>query len=209
MVMKKNNKLILFSILLMVMLIGSVSTAQDRLEIAQTKNKVIARGGYFVPYRSEFKDIYGSQFNGALQYERLVSERIYLGLAAGFVILKKSDFILKYRNISVTPYVNFCFSKYKKASFFACAGIGLNFRRVSGDFYFYDTDGIPLGKENVGQNDFGPSISLGLALEQMISASFFIIPKIDYNYIFDPHPERGDFGNTGGFNFTIGVGMHF
>ena len=207
--MKMRNRFLILLFLLLTLVIIEPLTAQAQQENLQLENKIIARGGYFIPYRGHFKDIYGSQFNGVLQYERSISDRVSLGLEAGFIILTKSDFILKYRDISFTPLANFCFYRYSRSSCFASAGIGLNFRRVSGDFDFRSPANEPLGVENIGQNDFGPSIVLGMAWEEMISSRVFIIPKINYDYIFDPHPDLGDFGNTGGFNYTIGVGMHF
>lgn len=205
---RRNESLILLFLLITILIIGPL-TAQAQQEYPQPENKIVARGGYFLPYRGEFKDIYGSQFNGVLQYERSISERVSIGLEASLIILKKSDFILKYRNISATPFANFCFFESNRSSFFASLGIGLNFRRVSGDFYYSSPEDQPIGVKNTGQNDFGPSMVLGIAWEEMISSRIFIIPKVNYDYIFDPHPELGDFGNTGGFNFTIGAGVHF
>lgn len=177
---------------------------------AEYQNSVTVRGGYFTAARAGFQDLYGDEFNGLVQFNQYWSEKFGYGLDAGFLILKRSDFPLKYSNVYLSPHVLCRFISSSGFNLDASAGLGLNFRQISlVDIIFTDEYGNPVGTDTYAVNDFGPSVNLGLGAEIMVSPQLFISPRVLFDFIYDSSPETGNFGNTGGCNFTVGFGYYF
>jgi opacity protein-like surface antigen len=193
------NKWFLLTALLLVLCVGHTGAQ----ELDDFQNAVTVRGGYFTAARAGFQDLYGDQFNGLIQYDQYMSEKYGFGVDAGFVILKRSDFPIKYRNFYFSPHALYRFVRSSGFNLYGSAGLGLNFRRISIDFVFTDEFGNPQGSDTYNQNDFGPSVNLGLGAEIMVSPQVFISPRVMFDFIYDSSPDKGDFGNTGGFNFTV------
>ena len=116
---------------------------------------------------------------------------------------------MRYRNIMASPTIVYSIPVDIASTINASLGIGLNFRRISRTLTVTTETGVNAGEKNFHQDDFGPSLQLGLSADANISESLYLAPGIAFDFIYDRHPDQGDFGNTGGFCFTFGAGLSF
>lgn len=194
------NSLAVLPIIILIiglLLIPVTSNAGNFTPRNETSLKVTGNAGFFIPARSNMEKLYGTSINtlGSIQY-RLCC-KFYVGAFAGYIEMDKGNLYLKYRNIYFGPMATYIIQEGERHSLYAQMGIGLNYRKI----HAYT--------EAYRQSDFGLSLNLGLGTDYTIAGPVFVGGKVIFDYIYDAHPDQGDFGNTGGFNFLVNAGVAF
>lgn len=197
-----NASLVMLSILLLASFDAKIC-AQEAL----SKQSLTVHGGYFVPARKTFRDVYKDSFGFGLQYEKSMINRINITIEAGYLFQDTSLINSKYTNLYVMPGVTFRIDSGGNVAWYWGLGVGLNFRKISANVHAMDAGGNDLGMRNFSYSDFGPSVNIAFGSKIKLSQSMFLSPRVAWDYIYDAHPELGDFGNTGGVHFSIGLGM--
>lgn len=196
--------LVILSVLLLAAFDAKVC-AQD----ISSKQSLTIRGEYFVPARKMFRDIYQDSFGFGLQYERRVANRINISIEAGYLFQDTSQIRTKYTNLYVVPGVTYRIDSGGNVTWYCGLGVGLNFRKISADIEVIDRNAVSHGIQNFSYSDFGPSINISIGSRSKLSQSMFLITRVAWDFIYDSKPELGDFGNTGGVNFSFGLGISF
>ena len=176
----------------------TITAAQARMADEKTpvSYKIYVEVGYQLGVRSTFREIYGNtiEFGGAVT--RSVTERISVGLQGSYLSMESDNLPLTYRNKMIAPFGMAKMGYIFNWDVHFMLGFGLNFRQIEA-----------VGDEvTVTQKDYGTSWIVGFTGERELGSSFLVGMKTQINYITDPEPERGDFGNTGGFSFILRLG---
>ena len=184
-------------LIIVLLLIPVTSNAQKFTPRSETSFKVTANAGFFIPARSNMERLYGTSINtlGSIQY-RLCC-KFYVGAFAGYIEMDKGELYLKYRDIYFGPMATYIIQEGERHSLYAQMGIGLNYRKIHAYTNAYR------------QNDFGPSLNLGLGTDYTVAGPIFVGGKVIFDYTYDAEADQGDFGNTGGFNFLVNAGVAF
>ncbi len=194
-------------ILLLVMTFGNAA-AIDIAERAAWRNTLELQGSFNYARREVFRDLYGNGVTFALRYERIINDRVGLGLRASRVQLcnatEHATTKLKYRDFAVASMFTYNLARSRAFRFFSGVGAGLSFRKVTLESYsiFYS----PL-EAHQSEISFYSLLMLGADLR--LSGSMFLGARVTYDRHFFGDVTTGDFGDTGGFNFGGSLGLRF
>lgn len=165
---------------------------------------LLFHAGYFNASRETFRDIYDGRINLELGYERNLSERLYWGFELGFKNLDAGDIHLKYRCYYLSSSTAFAISNNPFWKIRLRTGLGYSLRTISSDdLPIIGPDGGVYGYINETFTDWAPMLFVGGDIFKHTGKGFYIGGSFVLDYYYDPHPETGDFGNTGGYNFRF------
>jgi hypothetical protein len=187
---------------MLVILAVAMSTAQGQPGDHETDKvwKATASVAYFTPLRGSFQDIYGDGIIPRFTLERSLTLKLSLGIRAEHVSLKDSDLGLEYRNLALMPSIKYLWLHKGGNQLSFALGLGFNFRRVTASF---------LWEGSKDQTDLGESLFGSIMYDRRLSGQIIARASATLDFIYDPHPSRGDFGNTGGLSFAVGSGVVF
>ncbi|MBU8932531.1 MAG: hypothetical protein KOO62_00850 [candidate division Zixibacteria bacterium] len=193
------SRVLVLAICLLIVSIGLIPATVSSEAIADQREsnyKVWVQGGFFTPARGKMRSIYGDALSVAGGAEIRISGRLSVGAYGGYLELDKGDIPLKYRNIYVVPTVTFSLLENERLNLYSQLGVGLNFREIQFKWLYE-------------QRDFGLSGNMAVGVDYLLSGPFILGARTTFDFIYDPDPTLGDFGNTGGFNFQIRGGLVF
>lgn len=167
-------------------------------------NQISFKMGYVMPSREDFRDIYNGHINIELGYIRHIRGKLFWGLDGGLKTMSTGILKLNYKcyYLSASTRLALVNNKYWYSDL--CGGVGYAMRTIS-------TDKLPLYNEEGGfvrnlkkkETDWAPMLFVGGDILLPVCTGWFCGGSFILDYYYDPHPETGDFGNTGAYNFRF------
>jgi hypothetical protein len=202
-------KLTFVACVLLTAIIPSGNTVNAREKYSGADDFVYFKSGLLIPYKSKFRQYHGERYKLSVTYMKYMESNFILGLDLGYLIPTEGVEDLKYSNIyGAIKFYYWPVIKDNDYFIFANFGLGFNFRKISHEYIYENYIGRDI-KRVTSFNDFGPSVVVGLGYIQFLSHNIFFGLELEYDYIYDPHPSRGDFGNTGGIHISLIPGFAF
>jgi hypothetical protein len=203
----------LFFSLVMPFVISSNAGAVDIVNNRNWQNTLEAQGTYNFARREIFRDLYGNGITLSLRYERTLNNRCGLGFRISRVQLSNAKKYaiakLAYRDFTVAPVITYSFFRTGCLRVFSGGGAGLSFRKITLDSYVLDDSGNPLYQYEAHQTETSWYGLLVLGVDINLSSTLFAGARATYDRHFFNDATKGDFGDTGGFNFGGSLGFGF
>lgn len=181
-------------------------TIAEATERTHTPTTLSLEAAYFHPRRAKFRDFYGSGLPAiSIRLDTRFRGTTSLSIKVRGVQLQEFEEI-KFSNLSAGFLLKKELHASGKASFYVAAGPQFEVRWIKADFR--TSGGFFVLNIDQTQTDLMPSLALEGGVDLWLSGGFKISPHITFNY-FPPFvdPTRGNFGDTGGFDLALGVGI--
>ena len=191
--------------------------AQDKPDNAEStltgtnkpSNRIDLEFGYFTCRRQTFREIYGSYLDYGLNFQHRINSRWSWTLRTEFIRLHEKESIVKYWSLSETPMLIYTLSDRKTLVPIVGGGIGLTLRNVVLTFE------EPQYYEGGSSGTIATQRELSAVLVTMTGFDLHVSQSVILGgrFYFDYHPlgdaSTGDFGDTGGYHFTLRLGRKF
>ncbi len=203
--MNYQKTLLIFLIPFVIPICSNAQTNEENLNF----NSILSVDvGFSTSINSSFRDVYGSGFKFGITYDRYLNN---LFLISGKIKYSKFDKIIEdldFRTFST----HFLIGMYRQDKVFfrrfAEAGIGLNYRTVIANYALRDSYGQILGYQEVSYSEFDLSLLVSAGFFFHLSDNVTVSTRINFDHFPFGDTDRGQFGNTGGFNFSLGLGLN-
>lgn len=156
-------------------------------------------GGIFRPRRANFNDMYGLGFSASIAFEKRLNENWRKGIFFSYSRSKHDILNLTLLNFSIAPTVNSSLVNGDFISINGVGGIGLSYSSLRTSYFKTDEFGNSPGEQTISINEFGGFAILGSRFYMRIGSSTNFLIQLHYTNHFTGSPERGDFGDIGGF----------
>jgi len=199
--LKKLHSQILFATISASILVTAVAESQT---ISDANSVFSVEGAFFHPRRGDFRDIYGQGFPAlSARVDVPFKNTTWVCLKGRFVKMSEFD-DLDYLNASLGVLLKKDIEQESNLNFYAAIGPQLDYRRIS---YLVQSGGASYNDSTLSQTEWSPSIAAEAGLDLWINSGFKISPHVDFTYFPFGDPTTGDFGDTGGFYFVLGMGF--
>ncbi len=163
-------------------------------------------GGYFSPTREGFRENYGSNLKYQIGIAGKISQLTSLAIDLSYTRLSKSKYPVRYSEISAVPSIRVLWPK----SLSPYLGGGLGFYRSSIDIkymHYYSSEDDYYGRiEDKKFIETGFGFELYSGFRGTIGSSMFWGLELRYSHTFLGDPDRGEFGDIGGFYLLLKLG---
>lgn len=204
------------SALLAVVLLLAVSASVNAIEIVEKKewqNTLEAQGSFNYARREVFRELYGNGVTFAVRYEKIVNDKIGLGVRVSRVQLCNAKEYaiakLKYRDFVFAPMITYNLAHSGGLRLFSGGGAGLSFRKITLESHFVYESGELGSPFEAAQSETSLYGLLMLGADIRLSSSLFLGARVTYDRHFFGDVTTGDLGDTGGFNFGGSLGFGF
>lgn len=203
-----NKFLLTITVLLLFPIILTVIV---QAENPRPKTVLSFEGSYFKPRRTDFKELYGSRVKvvGA-RLDMPFRKRTSLGIRARFFRMSEIDSLV-FTNISLGLLMKRTFPENEVTDFYLAGGFQIEYRRVGFSTRERQSGfGFVIPSEFFTQWGISPSLAVEGGVDIWILGEMKLSPYVGFHYF--PYflfsdPTTGDFGDTGGFMYSVSVGF--
>ena len=156
-------------------------------------------GGYFSPAREGFREYYGSNAQFEIDAAYKISSLLRAGADFSYTRLRKSEYPVKFTMISFAPTIKLVFRMAQTMAPYLGGGVG----------YYKGTVKVcaesaqgKFSQNGVGLKGYG-------GFRYPLTERMFLAVEGRYCHTFLGDPDKGDFGNVGGFSGMAKLGMFF
>jgi len=194
---------------LVVALLALLCVTQSTSAVNEKPPTILSfEGAYFVPRKQAFEDIYGKSLPvvGA-RVDFGISDRTSLGIRGRYFKMSEIE-ELAFTDILLGVLLKKAFPENEITDFYMAGGFQVEYRRIKYtppgryDIYGNFRQGTPLI-----QWDIAPSVTVEGGIDLWILSGIKVSPNVGFNYFPFGDPTRGDFGDTGGFMFSVSLGF--
>ncbi|UCG61072.1 MAG: hypothetical protein JSV52_12190 [Candidatus Zixiibacteriota bacterium] len=200
-------------VVVLVLLTAADAGANDVINKLAWRNTVEAEGSFNYARRDIFRNLYGNGLTIAIKYERVLNERIGLGVRLSRIQLcdaeEYSVIKLKYRDFAIVPMMTYTLTHTGGLRLFSGGGAGFSFRKIALESSATDETIFDQHAVNVAQTEATVLGLVMLGADIRLGRSLFFGARVTWDHHFFGDVEVGDFGDTGGFNFGGSLGFGF